>query len=154
MAPISDHLHGAEETVTVVVHATSLQVIFSRMSTTLDYDSVYLLDYLLDATTFDTLDLMGYSPPIVQSLKSQTILLSQRLDRDSGRLVVQISRILYVTVPATDADSGAYNERLVPDKSTIDVATLSVFTHPDQRIGLVTKLRTAMPCKSIKNNSC
>ena len=141
----SDRLREAEATVTVAVHATSLQVIFSRMSTTLDYDSAYLLDYLLDATTFDTLDLMGYSPPIVQSLRSQTTLLSQRLDQDSGRLAVQISRILYVTVPATDGDSGAYNERLVPDKSTVDVAMLSVFTHPDQRIGLVTKLRTAMP---------
>ena len=146
MAPmISVHNHEADATVTVAVQATTFEATLNHMTSTLDYDAIFLLDTVVDETTFDTLNLMGYSPPIVKSLEGQTKILSQRINRDTGRLKVQISRIIYVTVPVIDADSGAYNERLVPDKSTVDVATLSVFTHPDQRIGLVTKLRTAMP---------
>lgn len=142
---VSVHNHEADATVTVAVQATTFETTLSHMTSTLSYDAIYLLDSAVDETTFDTLNLMGYSPPIVKSLEGQTKILSQRINRDTGFLKVQISRIIYVTVPVIDADSGAYNERLVPDKSTVDVATLSVFTHPDQRIGLVTKLRTAMP---------
>ena len=146
MAPvISVHNHEADATVTVAVQATTFETTLSHMTSTLSYDAIYLLDSIIDETTFDTLNLMGCSPPIVKALEGQTKILSQRINRDAGFLKVQMSRIIYVTVPVIDADSGAYNERLVPDKSTVDVATLSVFTHPDQRIGLVAKLRTGVP---------
>ena len=146
MAPvISVHNHEADATVTVAVQATTFETTLSHMTSILSYDAIRLLDSIVDEATFDTLNLMGYSPPIVKALEGQTKIMSQRLNRDTGFLRVQISRIIYVTVPVIDADSGAYNARLVPDKSTVDVATLSVFTHPDQRIGLVTKLRTGMP---------
>jgi len=147
MAPVSVHNynHEAVATVTVAVQATTFETTFNHMTSTLGYDAIYLLDYLIDETTFDTLNLMGYSPPIVQSLEGQTKILSQRINRDNGTLTMQISRILYVTVPVTDKDSETYNIRLVPDAPTVDVATLSIFTHQDRRIGLVTKLRTAMP---------
>ena len=146
VAPVKgSHNYDAATTITVAVEATTFEATFRHMTSTLGNDAIFFLDRLIDVTTFNALNAMGYGPPIVQLMEGETKICSQHINRNNFTLKVQIRRILYLTVPAVDADSGTYDKALVPDASTVDVATLSIFINPNQRSAMTRKLRELMP---------